>query len=149
MDGAKLVKVALVLAAIGLADAAYLTIDHYTNIPVACPSVGIINCGDVLNSSYSSLFGVPFAVLGLVFFAIEIAVILLGNKDLLVLYNGVGIAVVAYLVYTEYLIGHICLFCTLVHVLVVTLFALSVVYYDSWPVKKKSAGAAHGKRRGR
>jgi uncharacterized membrane protein len=124
----KLAKIALVLAVIGMLDTAYLTYDHYTNTAVACPTHGVINCGNVLNSQYSVLLGVPFAVWGLLFFIIEMAIILLvRNKDLFVIYNGIGIAFVAYLLYAEYMIGNICLYCTLVHIIVVTTFIISIL----------------------
>lgn len=132
----KLAKIALILAVIGLADASYLTIDHYTNMQVACPSSGVINCENVLNSPYSVLLGVPFAVWGLVFFIIELAVILVvKNKDIFVIYNGIGVAFVLYLIYTEYLIGNICIYCTLVHIIVTLTFIISILDYNAKPTK--------------
>ncbi len=128
----RLAKIALVLTLIGLLDAAYLTYDHYTNTPAACPENGIINCGNVLNSPYSILLGIPFAVWGLVFFIIEAALILLiRNNDLFVIYNGIGVAFVAYLIYLEYIIGNICIYCTLVHIITVLLFIISIMGYNS------------------
>ncbi|MEM3839384.1 MAG: vitamin K epoxide reductase family protein [Candidatus Micrarchaeaceae archaeon] len=121
-------SIALVLAVIGLADTTYLTIMHYTDRQVACPDSGIINCENVLSSQYASLIGLPLAVWGLFFFAIEIGIILaVANKDLLVIYSGIGVAFVIYLLYIEYLVGSICIYCTIVHIIVVVTFALSIL----------------------
>jgi uncharacterized membrane protein len=130
----KLAKIALILAVIGLVDALYLTVTHYTNTPVACSDTGIINCDAVLNSQYSVLLGLPFTVWGLIFFIIEIGLILvIKNKDLFVIYNGIGIAFVAYLLFVEYLVGNICIYCTLVHILVVLIFVISILDYNAKP----------------
>lgn len=53
---------ALVLAAIGVAIATYLTYIHYAGIDPVCSTGG---CEKVQSSSYSDLVGVPVAVLGL------------------------------------------------------------------------------------
>ncbi len=137
MDKGTIVKIAMALAIVGLVDSAYLTVAHYTNTPVACPNYGIVNCGNVLNSAYSVFFGVPIAVLGLLFFIVEVAVILLKNKDLFVIYNGIGVAMVIYFIYLEYLIGSICVYCTLVHALTALLFILSILYFESGENKDK------------
>lgn len=52
----------LVLAAIGVAIAAYLTYVHYAGIDPACSTGG---CEKVQSSSYAELSGLPVAVLGL------------------------------------------------------------------------------------
>jgi uncharacterized membrane protein len=54
---------ALVLAAIGLCIAAYLTYVHYDDVQVLCTGGG--GCEKVQKSEYSKLLGVPVAVLGL------------------------------------------------------------------------------------
>lgn len=121
-------KFLILLALIGVADGVYLTVTHYLNVPVACPETGIINCQKVLSSQYSTIFGVPLGVFGTVFFAVEIVLLLyFKQKDLRVLYNGIGIGFVLYLLYIEYVLGAICIFCTLTHILVILLFAFSVM----------------------
>ncbi len=126
----KVKHVMMVLAVLGLLVSVYLTLYHYAGIPLLCSESGIINCNNVLNSSYSILFGVPIAVYGIVFFVVEILLLLklhsrLKDKDLIVIYNTLGIAFVVYFVYTEYVIGNVCIFCTAVHVITVALFILS------------------------
>ena len=60
----------LILAVGGLAVSAYLTVEHYSSsTTLACPETGVVNCVKVTTSSYSTLAGVPVALLGLLFFA--------------------------------------------------------------------------------
>jgi len=110
----------LVLAAIGLADSAYLTIDSFSKVALWCPTVGILDCGKVTQSPYSHPFGIPVALLGLLWFATMFG---LGawrpsfSVYLLLPLWLVGIIMVGYLVYVELGILHaICIYCTLAHV---------------------------------
>uniref|UniRef100_A0A0D6R6U2 Vitamin K epoxide reductase domain-containing protein n=1 Tax=Araucaria cunninghamii TaxID=56994 RepID=A0A0D6R6U2_ARACU len=52
------------LAALGLIETSYLTYMKATGGDVYCPVEGG-NCGDVLNSSYASLFGLPLSLFGM------------------------------------------------------------------------------------
>jgi len=61
-----LVFVILGLGLLGLADASYLTANHYFGVPVNC----IIGegCDTVLRSAYSEILGVPVALLGALYY---------------------------------------------------------------------------------
>ncbi len=59
---AKLPILAAIVALIGLADAIYLTIHHYTAEPVPCSI--ITGCEQVLTSSYAEIAGIPLAIFG-------------------------------------------------------------------------------------
>jgi uncharacterized membrane protein len=61
---AKLPMLAAIVALIGLADAVYLTIHHYTAEPVPCSI--ITGCEQVLTSSYAEIAGIPLAIFGAV-----------------------------------------------------------------------------------
>ncbi len=129
-------KIALTIAIIGLLISVYLTIIRYSSaLPLACPNKGIINCANVLNSQYSTILGVPNAVLGMLFFIAEILVILkyFGKEEMLLL-NGIGIIFVAYFMLAEYVLGSICLFCTGVHISVIALLLISIKYQGKPPV---------------
>ena len=122
----KVKNVMVGLSALGLLISIYLTAYHYAGVPLVCSDQGVINCANVLNSPYAVLFGVPIAVLGLVFFLAEILVILkFKNKDWVVLYNTVGIGFVIYYIYTEYLVGSVCIYCTAVHLITLALLIFS------------------------
>lgn len=126
--------VSLLVTVIGLGVASYLTYEHFTaSTTLACPETGIINCQKVTTSEQSHVFGIPVAVLGLVFFIPMLVaclpamwrnphpVIRLGRLAYVI----VGMAFVFYLVYAElFVLDAICLWCTAVHVLTFILFVV-------------------------
>ena len=65
MNPRVLLRVMIVLAVIGLADASYLTIIHYAGIKALCTSAHN-SCQQVQTSQYSKIAGVPVALLGLI-----------------------------------------------------------------------------------
>jgi len=113
------------LAAIGLGMATYLTIVHFVGTKIlVCANGGIVNCQTVLTSPESYVFGIPVAVLGLVYYVPMSALcspwawrardrrIHLARLAMVVL----GIGFVLYLVSAELLeIKAICELCTVVH----------------------------------
>jgi len=127
----------LVVCAIGLLDAAYLTFEHYTqSATLACSETATINCLKVTTSTYADVFGIPFAVLGLVFFVGMGALCLPaawrrpGGLLRLVRVAGavVGVLVALYLVWVElFRLNAICLYCTGVHILTFVLFVVVAV----------------------
>jgi uncharacterized membrane protein len=125
----------LSLLAIGLT--AYLTVTHYADpTALACPDIGIVNCTAVTTSSWSVIFGVPVALLGLLW-AVGMAVLNTPwawhsparwlDATRLGL-SGAGAAMVVYLVYIElFRVDAICLWCTAVHVTTIALFGVILV----------------------
>lgn len=127
----------LVVSVLGLAVAAYLTYEHFTaGTTLACPDTGVVNCVKVTSSQYSKVFGIPVALLGLLFFA-GMTVLSLppfwrtsspwpGRARLAGVL--VGVVFVCYLIWAElFQIDAICLWCTVVHALTLVLFALVLV----------------------
>lgn len=127
----------LALAIGGVAVSTYLTIAHYTSPKLlACSSSGTVNCERVTTSAQSTFLGIPVAVLGLVWF-VGMTVLCLPaawrSQDrrihlarLLGAIAGVGFAL--WLVYAElFIIGAICLWCTVAHVLAFALFVFAIV----------------------
>ena len=127
----------------GLGVAGYLTYEHFTSSStLACSDNSVVNCLKVTTSSYSSVAGVPVAVLGLVFFAVMLVLQLppmwrrpepavrIGRLAWAV----VGLGTVLYLLYAElFSIDAICLWCTAVHVLTLVLFGTTVFATSSYP----------------
>ncbi len=111
----------LVPAIVGFADSIYLTINvFYEKIPLYCPSSGVINCGLVTTSKYSHAFGIPVAVLGLLWFGVMLGLAItrpsFASYVMFPLWLA-GIIVVGYLIGAEVFALHaICLYCTLAHV---------------------------------
>ncbi|HYA68742.1 MAG TPA: vitamin K epoxide reductase family protein [Acidimicrobiales bacterium] len=131
---------AFVLSILGLADASYLTYEHFTQGLPSCPATGIINCAKVTTSAQSHLFGIPVALLGLLFFA-AMAVInfppLWRTRQAWVAWLRLamvvtGLGMVVYLVSAEvFSIKAICLWCTGVHVVTVALFVLVLATFPT------------------
>jgi uncharacterized membrane protein len=122
----------LLLVLLGLAVSAYLTAQHFSSsLVLACPDRGVIDCAKVTTSDQSELAGVPVALLGLLWFAALLPLVLprawrAGRLRLPRLAAvGLGVPMVLYLVYTEAItLRALCLYCTAVHVVAVLLFAV-------------------------
>jgi len=130
------VATTFILSLVGIGISIYLTIVHYNAaVHISCPNTGIINCADVISGPYSSAFGIPFAVLGLLFWtgmAVLCSPWAWARPELFVhqvrLFGSVtGVLFVGYLVWIEFGIKHhICLWCTSIHVLAFVLFYLLI-----------------------
>ncbi len=118
-------KAQLAASILGLVIAVYLTLYHYAGVPLVCSSQGVINCESVLNSQYAYVLGLPIALFGVVFFAVELGALLNGNLDAILIWNIIGLGAVFYFLYIEKTVGHICMWCTAVHILVIFLVGTS------------------------
>jgi uncharacterized membrane protein len=129
--------VSLVICALGIATASYLTYAHYSDASVlACSDRGAINCAKVTTSEQSHFLGMPVAVLGLAFFVGMTALSLpwaWRRPEPIVRYARllatlVGVGMILWLIYAELaIIDAICLYCTGVHGLTLALFFVVVV----------------------
>jgi uncharacterized membrane protein len=136
-SGGGLAFTTMVVSLLGLADATYLTYQHFSESTsfAGCSESGAINCAAVTTSPESHVFGIPVAVLGLAFFVFMIAVnSRWGWKAPWAVVHWarlasvvVGIVFVLYLIWAElFRINAICLYCTGVHILTFILFAVIV-----------------------
>jgi uncharacterized membrane protein len=132
--------VTLVLSIYGLGASIYLTITHFQPKALACVSNATFNCEKVTQSPQSEIFGIPVAMLGLVFFVPMLLLCLpaawrsadrrIHLARLVLSVTGVGM--ILYLIIAElFLIKSICLWCSSVHV---TTFLLFVVIVTASPV---------------
>lgn len=122
----------LLLSVIALADSAYLTFEHYSgSTSLACSDSGAVDCAKVTTSQWSSLAGVPVALLGLLFFGAMTALCLpaVWRRSTTLVDNvrigaaAVGLLMVLYLLWAELVRIHaICLWCTGVHLITFVLF---------------------------
>jgi uncharacterized membrane protein len=131
------VPLSLGMALGGVAVSIYLTIAHYTSPGIlACSSGGTVNCERVTTSAQSTLIGVPVAVLGLAWFLAMTALSLpaawrsagrsVHLARVAAAAGGVGFAL--WLIYAElFIIGAICLWCTVAHALAFGLFAVAAI----------------------
>ena len=116
--------VGLVLGLAGLIDSLYLSAESLSSqVPLYCPSGGIVNCVTVTSSEYSRFAGVPVAVLGASWFAVMLLLFALNRPAMnyaLVPLWAIGMVFVGYLVFAELVLVHaICPYCTVAHALAV------------------------------
>jgi uncharacterized membrane protein len=129
----------LVLSLIGVAISIYLITVHYQSAPLICSTTDIVNCESVLSSRYSVVPGtnLPVAVPGLFWYIISIALAIaawrfwpqrrwLHITELV--WASLGMLSVFYFVYVEIvLLDKICTWCTVVHLIILIMFLISVV----------------------
>lgn len=118
----------LAIILLGIVDAAYLTFVHYVPAALLCPETGPISCETVLNSSYSEILGIPIAFGGLLWFAFEALLFWRKGHNEHFRYVGAlaGVGAVAYSLAGMHVIGKICIYCSLLDVLIAATALLSV-----------------------
>lgn len=124
------------LSVLGLAVSIYLTYEHFTgSSTLACSGSAQVDCLRVTTSQWSTLLGVPVALLGLLFFVAMTALCLPPvwrraprSLDLArIAATAVGLVMVFYLIWAEFFRIHaICLWCTGVHLITFVLFFVLV-----------------------
>lgn len=123
----------MVLAALGVGIAAYLTALHYAGISPLCSQGGPVNCARVVSSSYSVVPGtaIPVTVPGMLWFLVSAALAVVSLRrgrrgapepgwlrPAHAGWAGLGLIAVFYLVYAEVALRALCEWCTGVHVLI-------------------------------
>ena len=130
-----LALVAIALA--GLAIALYLTATHVSSVPLVCTVGSVVNCSAVTHSAYSVIPGtsIPISILGVLWFVVSGLLSLLAwpatapewLRPAHFVWAALGLMVVVYLVYVEIVVLHqICEWCTVVHLLVIATFVLTL-----------------------
>jgi uncharacterized membrane protein len=133
----------------GLGVSLYLTIVHYSAIPLVCTTSGAVNCEVVLSSGYAVIAGsaLPTAAAGIVWFLVSGALAIgqwTGRSSRLitrlqVAWSALGLLTVLFLVFVEIVIlGAICLWCTAAHVFVLVTFLLAITMWQSAPAQEGS-----------
>jgi len=138
---AKLPLAAAIVSLVGLTDAIYLTIHHYTAEDVPC-GVGF-DCGAVLGSSYAEIFGLPLAAYGAAAYFVAFCLALLtafGSRRLWPLF-GLQVTLMAcfssYLIYVQYAI--ILAWCQYCLVSAATCFTLFILFLISLFVPSRTS----------
>ena len=150
------------MAVVGIGISAYLTTEHYAKVEPFCPTVGPINCGSVLRSTYSVVpltgspsSGIPITVPGGIWFFVSgaLAVAMLvyayrGEREparlrpALLLWSLAGLLFVLYLVFAEIvLIRNICLWCTGVHILTLLTFLVALSLWQQGAAESRPVRA--------
>jgi uncharacterized membrane protein len=130
----RLQALALAAGLAGLGISIYLTVVHYSTIPLACPANAVINCEQVLSSPYGVIVGssVPTSAAGIAWFGVSAllaAGLLAGRTQLArweLAWSAVGLVTVLFLVFVEIVqLGAVCVWCTAAHLLVVLIFLIA------------------------
>jgi uncharacterized membrane protein len=124
----------IVMAAGGAAIAGYLTYVHYAGISPVCTAGG--GCEKVQTSTYSRLFGVPVAVLGLCLYTAILAALARRQNEATRLaamgLTVIGFAFSGYLTYREiYTIRAICEWCVASAIVLTVMTPLSIASFLS------------------
>jgi uncharacterized membrane protein len=112
----KFAVIAVILSLLGIADAVYLTVHHYTGEQVPCGASG--GCEMVLSSAYATVYGIPLAFFGAVAYFTAFSLAVLTSFGNVKLWNLFGLQVTlmacfsAWLVYLQaYEIQEFCKYC--------------------------------------
>ena len=143
----KILKIIIILSILGIIVSLYLVENHYAppTKGALCDISESISCSLVNTSTFSELFNVPVALLGVLWFLVLIifswkALKKDGALPTMMLGWGIlGILFVIYFVIAEIILRSICPFCTLVHAIVITIFILLWRLYraqETKPTKK-------------
>ena len=124
--------IAVVAAIVGLGDAVYLTVHHYTQEAVPCSL--ITGCETVLTSAYAEIFGVPLALFGAAAYFAAFSLALLaafGNRRLWFAFGLISALMFGFTLWLIYLQGFVieafCQFCLLSAITSTTLFIVALV----------------------
>lgn len=128
-----IIYVVILLSIIGIIDTAYLTFEHFNNTVPYCADTAFIDCGAVLKSAYSVVYGIPLTIIGLgyyltVFFLTSYGLL---RKNRLALSLIIGLSIggfifSGFLLYLQLIvIGAICLYCTLSGIVTSTIFLIT------------------------
>jgi uncharacterized membrane protein len=123
----------LLLCVYGLGASIYLTITHFEPKALACVTNSTFNCEKVTQSPQSEIFGIPVAILGLVFFVPMLLLCLpaawrtadrrIHIARIVMAVTGVGMII--YLISAElFVIKAICIWCSSVHIATLLLFII-------------------------
>jgi uncharacterized membrane protein len=128
---AKLPLAAALVALVGLGDAIYLTIHHYTGEKVPCSVTG--GCEAVLSSAYAEIGGIPLAAFGAAAYFIAFSLAILaafGNRSMWKVFGVVATLMAGYSIYLLYVqkfeIREFCQYCLLSAATSVTLFIIAL-----------------------
>lgn len=131
-----LLAIFILVSVVGLADASYLTYQHYAKIIPPCPAyLPFFDCGAVLTSQYATIGSVPIALVGTIHYALLTLLAILAlyfqKKTLLKLIfilTAVALLFSAYLVYLQlFVLEAICFYCTLSALVSLILFIVALV----------------------
>jgi uncharacterized membrane protein len=134
----------LILAFFGLADSIYLAQHALNGTPLLCTIQSLSDCNTVVTSSYSRIFGIPIAELGVLFYSIMFVLAALELvmydqflRRVLQAFSLVGILASLYFMFVQtFVIRAFCVYC-----LASAFIALLIFIFASMiePIKRRTA----------
>jgi len=119
--------------------ALYLVREHYDSGPSFCDQMRMssLSCSTVNRSEYSEFLGVPVALFGAIWGAVMSYGawrVYLNDRvayfsTALLLWSSLGLLFIVYMVYAEFVLGAICIFCTIIHVMSLAIFYQALQLY--------------------
>ena len=141
----KIYLIILILALIGVANAAYLSIPAYEYWfwadklalqMMPCDLSDTLSCSGILQNPRSLIFGIPFPMIALVVYPILSVIALMGwlrrrtlEAKILTGLSAGGICFNSYVIYQESIVGVFCPLCAMCSVIIVTIFVLSIMIW--------------------
>jgi len=124
-----------VLILLGLADSIFLTWEHYALTSVGCPVSPWINCLAVTSSKYSEIFGIPLAILGVVYYMFLSFFLIKSKgkifKHFFLIISSFGVLFSLYLTYIQaFEIRLFCLYCLASAIISFLIFGFSFIFFD-------------------
>ncbi len=137
MKQKNIINLFILISFIGILDTGYLISEHFTINNLICNVND--NCNVVLLSKYAIMFGIPMAILGLIYyFTIFINSILFKTskntlyKIILLYLPFIGFIFSLWLIYLQLFILHaICMYCMLSALISTTLFVCSILLHTT------------------
>lgn len=126
--------IVLILSFLGFLDSTYLTIQHYKNIIPPCSIAR--GCEKVLTSQFATVFGIPTALLGVIFYicAILLLILFLQTRKFLLLTSyflllTCGALISLILIYIQVFVLHaICQYCMVSDAITIILFIIILLW---------------------
>lgn len=127
-------KLFYALIVIGIAIQIYLTIVKYDTNLLVCPNTGVVNCESVITSQYSTIFGIPVSILGIVLYLLAVPFVLKYTSTGRFLWSIAALASLAYSFVSQAILSQVCIYCLGFDAITIALLAM--IYLDD---KRKPA----------
>ena len=141
LPGRKRLSTVLFLSILGFIISLYLTFQHYSLVRSVCDISATISCTAANSSIYAVFLNVPVALFGMLwcgvtFFMVQRSMHHEETRPLLFIWSALGLIAMGYFIWAEIMLGTLCIFCTVVHAILLWCFFLTV-QLTKIPLQKK------------
>ena len=127
-------KLIIFFSIIGTLDASYLTFKYYTKSELYCSFFS--GCDTVTNSQYSEIFGIPVALIGLIYYLSVFIISLLLHKGYIkkidlyfTCFTAIGFIASMWFMYLQFFVlSALCIYCIMSAISSTLIFALTTSY---------------------